>query len=100
MLNLHLSLTQWYFVIAAIFLPINVVDQIVRFRRKAKELADPPSPTHPAAELPRFRLSVRRLIILTLLWPITFLFGYLGAIWDSDPFSITNPRPDRFFRPR
>lgn len=97
---MHLSLLQWYLVIAGIFLPINVVDQIVKFRKKAKDLADPPSSTHPAEELPRFRLSVRRLSILTLLWPITFLFGYLGAIWDSDPFSITNPRPDRFFRPR
>ena len=95
---MHLSLLQWYLVIAGIFLPINIFDQIVKFRKKTKDLADPPSSTHPAEELPRFRLSVRRLIILTLLWPITFLFGYLGAIWDSDPFSISNPRPDRFFR--
>lgn len=90
---IHLSLMQWYFVVAAIFLPINLVDQIVHFRRKAKDLADPPTPNHPAEKPARFKPAYSRLLVLTLLWPITFIFGYLGFMWDSSPWTVANPRP-------
>lgn len=93
---LHLSLTEWYFIIAACFIPINLVDQMVHFRRKEKEFAEPPTPTHPAKERARFKPAYRRLLVLTLLWPITVVFGYLGFMWDASPWTVANPRPWRY----
>jgi hypothetical protein len=85
----HLSFLEWYFAIAVIFIPINFANQALMFLKDRKGLEPPYTEIRCSNDGVHFAPVVGDIFLFALVWPFTLLFGYLGIIFMTALFALS-----------